>query len=75
MHVDHPSSFAILPHPRSITSGTGSFPLTRDTAIVSNTQTREVGDLLAGALSPALGFSLPVLLQRFSRGLGRKALP
>src|SRR5262249_10606990 len=61
MHVHHPSSFAILPRPRSITSGTVSFLLTRDTAIVTNAQTREEGELPAAALSPALGFSLPVL--------------
>ncbi len=61
MQVPHPFSFSILPRPRSITFGTGSFPLTCDTAIVSNAQTREVGELLAGALSPALGFSLPML--------------
>src|SRR5579862_4245659 len=66
MQVSHPSSFAILPRPRSITPGTGSFLLTSDTGIVSNAQTREVGELLAEALSPALGFSLPVLLNAAS---------
>lgn len=57
-----PSLFAILPRPSSITPGTGNFPLTSRIVIITDAQTGEVGTLLAGALSPALGFSLPVLL-------------
>ncbi len=58
----HPQpAFAIIPRPSSITPGAGTFALTPETVIIANAQTRAVGAMLAEALAPALGFSLPVL--------------
>src|SRR5215472_15851884 len=55
---------AILPQPASLMLQEGAFSLTRHKAIITNELTRAIGMLLAEALAPALGFSLPVLTQR-----------
>src|SRR5258708_6550272 len=52
---------ALLPQPGTILPGTGSFSLTRDTVIVCDEQTREIGLLFADFLAPASGFALRVL--------------
>jgi hexosaminidase len=47
---------AILPQPRSIHQDEGSFLFTRDTSIVTDQQTHELGIMLAGWLALALDF-------------------
>jgi len=55
------SQLAILPQPKSIHAGEGSFTLTRETVIRADQQTRAIGLLLAESLAPALGFTLEIL--------------
>lgn len=55
---------AILPQPASLSLQEDAFSLARHTAIITDEQTRAIGALLAEALAPALGFSLPVLTQQ-----------
>jgi hexosaminidase len=51
---------ALLPIPASVTDTDGSFILTQDTVILTDPETRPVGELLASMLAPALGFALRV---------------
>src|SRR5690348_16057186 len=51
-------AIAILPQPASLTQQPGSFPLKRDTAIVTDVDTQGAGQLLAQALSTATKFGL-----------------
>jgi hexosaminidase len=52
---------AIIPEPVEIGRGEGEFLVTPATVIVTDTQTREIGKLLAKSLAPGLGLTLRVV--------------
>src|SRR6266567_3257098 len=58
--LDH-SELSILPQPASLIRNEGYFQLTQDTVIVTDQETQAIGNQLANALAPALGF-LPRVL-------------
>ncbi|MBO0779489.1 MAG: beta-N-acetylhexosaminidase [Ktedonobacteraceae bacterium] len=60
--MGHPDQLAIVPQPASITRGEGYFQISQDTVITTAHQATATGAFLAETLAPALGFSLPVLI-------------
>ncbi len=51
----------VIPRPASITTAPGYFELRPDTVIAADSGSRLAGQMLARALSPATGFSFPVI--------------
>lgn len=60
---------AVIPKPVSVTPGTGAFELKDGQAIWTDGGTARVGKMLAEALAPALGFTLPVRQGKAAGGI------
>src|SRR5437762_1377979 len=54
------TTLAVIPRPVHMTRGTGAFPLTPATVVVTDRATRDIGHQLADWVLPATGYRLSV---------------